>query len=144
MVNPTKLNKVLDLLSSVYERDKFRENISDPELSDVMRSRDQFMESRKNKENYADTDQINFLKKLDYKNKVKNNRTGHVNGGGGGGGGGGDEGDDDNDDDSGSKHLTTYDTQGQRSFHDAMQTKHFRKTKDGNVKLPNGKTLNIV
>ena len=32
LVNLTKLNKILDLLSHVYEREKFKENITNPEL----------------------------------------------------------------------------------------------------------------
>ena len=149
LVNPTKLNQVLDLLSSVYEREKIRENIKNPELSDVIRAKDQLIESRKNKEIHGDTDQINFLKKLDiYKNKLKNTENEQVNigedgGGGGGGGGGGHSGDDDNDDDGNGGPSNSYDTQGQRGFHDSMQTKNFRKTRDGNIKLPNGKTLDI-
>ena len=146
LVNPTKLNQVLDLLSSVYEREKFKENIKNPELSDVIRARDQLMESRKNKEVYGNTDQINFLKKLDvYKNKLKNTENEQANIGEDGGDGGGHSGDNDNDDDSGGGGgpSNSYDTQGQRGFHDSMQTKNFRKTRDGNIKLPNGKTLDI-
>ena len=132
LLNPTKLNKVLDLLSSVYEHEKFK-NITNPELSDVIRPRNKLMESRRNKEDYGDTDQINFLKKLDI-DKKKNGSTNNNNTADAGN-------NNDNDDDGGTS--STYDTQGQRGFHDSMQTKKFRKTKDGYIKLPNGKTLNI-
>ena len=127
----------MDLLSSVYECEKFKENVTNPELSDVIRAQNQLMESRKNKEDYGDTDQVNFLKKLDiYKNKLKNTENGTTNNNADTSGGGGN----DDDNDGGGGTSSTYNTQGQRGFHDSMQTKNFRKTKDGYVKLPNGKT----
>ena len=72
LVDPTKLNKVLDLLSTIYERKDLEDTYTKPKLLDVIQSRTPLSESRKDKEPRGDTDQINFLRKLDnYKDKIK-------------------------------------------------------------------------
>lgn len=50
LVNPSKLNQLLDLLSSVYKCQNFKEGFTEPELSNVICAHNKLIGSRKNKE----------------------------------------------------------------------------------------------